>query len=79
MEKRPSAPPRMMTTMPRKSRRPPRVTTKEGIFSRDTRVPWSAPTTPQKNSAARMAAHHGHAGLGTCTSLQVTTPPKRAT
>ena len=65
--------------MPRKSSSPARVTTKEGILSRDTSAPWMAPTTPQKKREATIAAHHGQPGLGSCTSLQVTTPPKRAT
>ena len=75
----PFAPPRMTTRIPRKSKKPPRVTTNDGILSRAAKVPWMAPTTPQHARATRMAAHHGQPGLGRWTSWKAMTPPRRAT
>src|SRR5579862_7772776 len=75
----PSAPPRTTTTIPEKSRNPPRVTMKDGILNRAVSVPCRAPNTPQAASAAMMAAHHGQPCPGFWTSLKAITPPISAT
>src|SRR5260221_13239801 len=74
----PLAPPRTTTRIPENRRNPPRVTTKDGILSRATSVPWRAPIRPQQASAPSIAAHHGQAGPAGWTSLKAITPPGSA-
>ena len=65
--------------MPEKRRKPPRVTTKDGMRSSAVSAPWRAPNAPQIASAASIAAHHGQFGPGCCTSLKAIAPPISAT
>src|SRR5579863_7757013 len=74
-----SAPPRMTMRIPENSRKPARVTTKDGILSSAVSAPCRAPNTPQAASAAIMAAHHGQPAPGCWTSLKAITPPMSAT
>ena len=45
----------------------------DGIFSRDTSVPWMAPNAVLASSATMIAAHHGQFAPVGCTSSATTT------
>jgi hypothetical protein len=68
-----SDPPRTMIPTPSRISSPPRVTMNDGIFSRDTSVPWMAPNRELASNAAMIAAHHGQSAPVGWTSSATTT------